>query len=467
MIKKEIVYENLLQLLSQLIVEYEGKEVEIGLLDESVQALLISDLEQVDKSIKEIELSRDAGIIHKNFGSLVESLERMNSGLPVEKYSKVSVLIEIIQLLREALDGADPELSVDCDTSVYAMVELDRAIHADHFYYCDNNDPSRFLFLLNPSEPEKLKEYLSGSSFPPEGYYQLIEKIGSLPTPFPTNKFVLTNNSYASNKAKVYATLALCLVKEGDFVHSPAVYSSPPNVPSHLTVSIGLDYQQFDDTIQILSEYNEQTDILDKFLRLYHVFENFMHKFPLVEMERRLGGRVFSIRDFRRMFDVSGERELPSLIGLFEKLSNETYSPAIAGSPLVPVKKYIFDQFQDLIPGKLSNAIKLDMLFELLRLRKSKNNATALTFAFIAEANACKQFASIVYAFRNSIVHNRETEFHLTHETLVNHFQTADTALVLLRELLIPTMESLAFFLVLPTNNLVWFNSDFLTLWKK
>jgi len=64
-------------------------------------------------------------------------------------------------------------------------------------------------------------------------------------------------------------------------------------------------------------------------------------------------------------------------------------------------------------------------------------------------------------------VHNRETEFHLTHGTLQTHSLIGSAAKDVLEKFVIPTLEEISFYLVIEKNPLVWYKASKLTLWTK
>ncbi len=78
-----------------------------------------------------------------------------------------------------------------------------------------------------------------------------------------------------------------------------------------------------------------------------------------------------------------------------------------------------------------------------------------------------KNLAKIIYAFRNSIVHNRETEFHLTHLALNNHPGIGDTAQLILEKFILPVIEEIVFKLIISENEIVWYESSKLQLWDE
>ena len=87
--------------------------------------------------------------------------------------------------------------------------------------------------------------------------------------------------------------------------------------------------------------------------------------------------------------------------------------------------------------------------------------------AYVTTDSLPKFMGKVIYAFRNSMVHNRETEFHLTHFTLTNHPLIGDTARTILENFLLPTIEELVFNLIIAENTLVWYDKSKLYLWDE
>jgi hypothetical protein len=69
-------------------------------------------------------------------------------------------------------------------------------------------------------------------------------------------------------------------------------------------------------------------------------------------------------------------------------------------------------------------------------------------------------FSKIVYAIRNAIVHNKETEFHLTYASL------DPTMRLLIESFLIPILEKICFSLIGSPNVDLWYQNKSLSLYK-
>lgn len=125
----------------------------------------------------------------------------------------------------------------------------------------------------------------------------------------------------------------------------------------------------------------------------------------------------------------------------------------------------IFNKWTGLIPVLFADDTKLNFLIDLFNIKTNKGKD--LLFVNIDQTMFIGFLPKLIYGFRNSMVHNRETEFHLTHRTLLNHPVIGNAALVVLENFLLPIMEELAFFLIINENSIVWYDKSSLKLWEE
>jgi hypothetical protein len=69
--------------------------------------------------------------------------------------------------------------------------------------------------------------------------------------------------------------------------------------------------------------------------------------------------------------------------------------------------------------------------------------------------------SKVVYQIRCSIVHNKETEFHISSENYPTGCR------LIIEEYVLSMLEELTFFLLSSENNLVWYQSDSIKLWER
>lgn len=248
--------------------------------------------------------------------------------------------------------------------------------------------------------------------------------------------------------AAVLAFTRLSLVISGESVHIPRPYPHSISVLDVDAPVAGEDFHQLNDALDVASEYNERTSTLAKYLSLYHVFENFMFKSPLVELERKSGGNMFSIRDFRRLYREVEKNELSVLKRLFREVFPTNATPT--------------SSFRQVVEGRWAGFCLAPQIPDLerllMRLGIAKGQAS-LAHADFAGPESGGYFAQIVYAVRNVIVHNTETEWHLTSKSLDG------TACLLLEDFLMPSMEEIGFALMATKNPMVWYNNPAIALY--
>ncbi len=76
------------------------------------------------------------------------------------------------------------------------------------------------------------------------------------------------------------------------------------------------------------------------------------------------------------------------------------------------------------------------------------------------KGRASGYFAQLVYSIRNAVVHNKETEFHLTYASLDGTFAT------LIESFLMPSLEEICFAVVAKQNTELWYSQDKLFFYK-
>lgn len=257
--------------------------------------------------------------------------------------------------------------------------------------------------------------------------------------------YVLVRND-AIDIESVESALRLHAISQGKIIHIPIQSTTIPSLNGVGLISPINHYQQFNETILILSEFNARADILNKFLSLYHVIEGFMHKVPLVELGKNNNGNMFSIRDFKRLYNTVDVNETAAIKEIFKKFwdvnigaikFSKVVENAIKNTKLLP--GYVKDDM-DLILSKLE-------VFEA-------NGATQLS-------NGCTftKYSLLIYKVRCAIVHNSETELH------ISHFNLSKTLIYLIDEIIMKPIESLVFKVISDKNSCVWYSGPSLKLY--
>jgi hypothetical protein len=307
------------------------------------------------------------------------------------------------------------------------------------------------LLLISLANIEKISKELQSNTLDLLLLFTTLSKVGIAGSQLTGNTYVLAKQGNHLNLNRVKSALLLHIVCEGISIHTPELYSNNPNTPWRSKIKVDDKYQQFLDTIYLLSEYNYNKDLLNKYLRLYQIVEDFMYKSSLVMLETQNNGNLFSIRDFKLMYEYVSEKEYYALLNLIESVFDEYYSPN------VKFRQFIFTEFMALTSQLSQNDIDA-----ILKKFKVKNPKTSNLYIYtsVTDKNIARVFAQLVYYIRNSIVHNKTTEYHLTYNSIHPEIST------FIKTFMLPKLEIIIFFLTIESpSNLVRFINKELKIW--
>lgn len=418
-------------------------------------------MEQIEQSVSLLEEENTGDILPSDLPVLlsnVESLMTEFGDFPDARFHELLSIICITDKIKSEVAGEENfDIAQDVNTDAFTLYELERPIYHKNFFYHDSGTLENSVFMISIQSIRDLKKFIIDKSIPVELLFQMLAKVGTDQVLDASKEYLLIKSGLPDKTME--ACIRLHLVKAGHYFHFPQPYESALNIHADRKILPDRSYNQFLDTLLIISEYNYQRDILDKYLRLYHVIENFMFRLPLVKLERSNGGRPFSIRDFQRLYREVSTNELGALKKLVKKVFQENYNttPTNFGD-------FVMEKWAALCPGIVSVA---DVNTLLKYLTVTNGSGDIVEHANINSIEVLTgAFAQMIYSYRNAIVHNKDTELHLSHETLLSHAVMRDTAHKVMEEFLIPCMEEITFYLVIEDNNIVRFEHSTLKLWE-
>lgn len=294
---------------------------------------------------------------------------------------------------------------------------------------------------------EDLQRAIQGDTLSPSLAFHFMTALAGL-TNVPPGYAALVKRTVPSTGAPaVGAFTKLMILSKGELLHEPKVY---PRQPLHIAdseiLSLDHDYRQWNDIFSVLSEYNSRNELLLKYFTLYTVIENFMFKLPIVELERQKNGEMFSIRDFQELYRRVGDSEIDALRKLITKALP-------LGAPTKTLQNILIQKWDSILHETTPAAVQ-----HVLGIFKLTANGHAMTHSEFKRAEFPVNLARLVYSVRNSIVHNKETEFHLTYANL------EDSIAVIIMKFLIPALEEISFGVIGTPNALVWYQNDKLAL---
>lgn len=257
---------------------------------------------------------------------------------------------------------------------------------------------------------------------------------------------------------RVEAYIRALSLNQGKSFDTPKKYTGTSVIRSFSSPTPQQPLEQFNDAHQVLSESFREDDLLNRFLRLFQVLENFMVRRQIIKVQRATGVRTFSIRDFRRLYGETGANESEALTELFKEALD--IPTLINSQALHQIIKVRWDNEIHLSTNQAKLAHHLLMYYG----PSAKHSVIFDTSKFSSQLGKAGErhttLGPFVYRFRNMIVHNKETEFHLTHSSITSEIETV------LNKFLLPTLDDIVFALLNIDHNVIWYPHSTISLYK-
>jgi hypothetical protein len=446
--KRELLYSNLLRHLDSLLIERQIEDYFKAITDPILANHFIELVEEISVEFEIVKEHFDKNVIYSgfnNFQILFDSFNSDFSTFPNLRYHEFAILLEISKKISSTLTELDDQ---DIEVDKFGFIECSQIEFNECFFY-NHKEDKKILCLLNFKEIDKCKNFINETSFSLLFLFNLNIIICGNDVKA-NEKYLILDKSNIPEIKDVISILNIHLISEGHLIHKPKEYINTPLNNYRNKLSVGNKYQQFNDIINIFSEYNQHTDIFDKYLRLYQIFENFMCRYPIVNLENLRDGKIFSIRDFRLLYQKIEKTEKDSINDLF----SEIYK---LKDPIgKDYKIYLKNLWKDL--SSIPDFDKLEINKFLKNLKIVHLDYDKIKSIHVNEIG--KFYNLLIYNVRNSIVHNKETEFHLTHKEL------NDSIFILISKFLIPSLEEFIFKLVSEYNPIVWYKNSKLILFE-
>ncbi|WP_375739334.1 hypothetical protein [Pseudomonas boanensis] len=395
-------------------------------------------LTQINSSLEDSRNNFSSTYDFQELKSTLEEFHRIFPDHPDFNFNKLIYQIIISEKICTSV-GTIPDEDV---TAVFDFFSCSLAFPATAFV-SNINTLSSNLAWFNPSHRESL-DALSSYVTDVELWYYLAcisERIDfSLSTeilvcPLPC----LTAKGNAISLLKIY------MLTEGKKTTKTIEYLAAPKNSSINSYDPQLNYAQFSEVVQIMGEYVDRKDVLSKYLSIYHVIENFMFKYPIVKLERSRNGAMFSIREFKSLYKAVETNELDAVKSLMRASFPLQFSASSIGNE-------VHSLWQAFLARHAAKLVDIDEF--LNKLDVSRNSATEIN-------SFTNFFSTVLYRIRCSIVHNKETEYHISSENYT------DGCRLVLEDFYLPAMEELVFLLLAKENSVVWYRSDSIALWNR
>jgi len=367
-----------------------------------------------------------------------EEFSREFTSFPFPSVDKLKLSIILAEKLKESsqLPLLDEE---DIDAGLFELRELTQPI--PHQWFCRENTSSLAdsVIIFSCGEITSILDDIISDNISPALLFNFIAALHVIDDLQLEQAILVKRMAVQSEEQAINAFARLVVLATGKPIHVSHRYTKLPNVLNPDKIQLDEGYQQWSEILNVLSEYNSRDETLLKFLTIYHVIENFMFKRPIVELERQRNGQMFSIRDFRRLYDHVDMHEDAALKILFRKIFS-MYSV-----PGVTFKDSLIRRWALLI--QTTSSADIDAILDMIGLDFKSN-------AFSGDS-ALSCFYKLVYIVRNSIVHNKETEFHLNNAPLNAYPKLCN----LIEDFLLPSLEEICFTLISKNNPEFWYQN--------
>lgn len=367
-------------------------------------------------------------------------LKRFNEGFgnyPGFNYSKLSYQLALSAKICDVVDEI-PDEDVNPD---FGVIPCTLGFPSKAFV-SDVSPIGNNLAWFNPSNQDSLNT-LTASQTDVEIWYSLASLCENIDFSQGT-EILFGLSSCISERENVISLLKIYMLARGEKVTKSIEYLNPPQNSSINSYDPSLNYAQFGEIVQIMGEYVARKDVLSKYLSIYHVIESFMFKYPIVKLERSRNGVMFSIRDFKSLYKAVETNELEAVSSLMRAAFDLQFGVGTIGQE-------IHQRWNAFLMAQAADINEIDNFLDKMNVRR---------VSFDNQASFHKHFSTLLYRIRCSVVHNKETEYHISSENY-----TAGCRLVL-EKFYLPALEEVIFLLLSQENDVVWYKSDSIKLWN-
>lgn len=384
----------------------------------------------------------------EHLDGLVQELETIRVD-DWKDYSRDTILILTLFLksLAARLNPEDWEADID-EINEYVLTDLQEAQGIGNIFYCSSDDPHNEMVLINCENTEQIVPFLERI----ENVQEMILRAVKLLCLKKQYRSILVAKESTDEKKRRSRIeyLKMYAVLKGETFHiitpAPIHQVSLPVEYNH-----DIEYSQYSEIIDVLNEYNAQIHIVDKYLRIYQVIENFMYKTIICELCELKDYERLTLSDFKAISDRLQTNEKRALAGFLEK----ALKVEVAGKSFTERLK---DSWNNCFIVPVDNLDKAEVFVQKLgiisnsgsyfNVRNIQNNVSQITTLF----------AEMIYKTRCSIVHNKVNEYHITYTNLNGDIKWV------IENYLIPNMVDITFGLMLNQNDVVMFKKDSITL---
>lgn len=354
-------------------------------------------------------------------------------------------------------DNFEEQLLDNGYSSIYYTRKFDKEELKNNNFYV-NSQQTDLIFLACPSNRDEFEEFINNTQNDNEILFVealifLLNNIGFITENIDEKIICITNKVINSDEHKdkiLLNYINLIHTSQGKVIHDTKKSNYQINLKINSNLNNTEKYIQFKDSIYIISEFNDKTGTLDKYIKLYQIIENFMYRYKICNLVNR-ENEMFSIREFKILYESVKETEIRVIKDFFKEMMCIDIDEYVSGKTL----KHTVEQY--IISFKNANTRpQIDNINKVLKKYKSLEN---INLNNSNHNDIITKIPIIVYELRNSILHNKETEKHLTNKNIPNEI------FILLDALIIPVLVEIIFYLILNNNELISYRNNSIPLY--
>ncbi|MBQ1327876.1 MAG: hypothetical protein IIY49_07575, partial [Eubacterium sp.] len=357
----------------------------------------------------------------------------------------IKLLSLIIEKLSELMTPDDWEIEIGDpnDYEIYDVTDNDEVVNAIYISNHDSGNPMLILDLGNMHDVEAfIRDQDSWGAL-------LLILLNKLEFNNEYAKILLGKSGIDRSELRSRVEfIRLNYVMQGKKLFEPQAYQYNP-VNISVRYDSNIDYAQFADIVSVMNEYNIHRSILDKYLRIYQVIENYMYKYQICSLYADYGYSRLSVRDFKCLSERLSRKEQESLDKLFDAVGNVSIDGIKLVDRVADSWANVIDIDQNLRAHMRRLCIQLGIRIDNgIPTVNATNHERILAF-----------FGKLIYKMRCSIVHNKVNEYHISYDNLDTMTKQ------LLEDFLMPNMELVTYGLMLTNNAYVMYQHKELNLY--
>ena len=371
----------------------------------------------IDNIREEFELNGLLRALTSLEGKLQDpKLECIITSMKAKHDEEELVNYEVLDVNRGSFDQVSKKRDFKCNLSNLTVLNCDCFFNEIMY-----NDATMLAFEKICYVEERRKEFLNYvlNNDGKHEYYVIYDR----------NVF----NGIDSWKLYMYA-LFMCVNEGGNIESNSSLDYTPSSHYLGILFDPTVKYEQYIDIYDVISEWNTSRDLLNAFLKMYQILEYMVYRKEFVTIVQGANIKQSFVRQIK---------------GLDRKFSNSERDTFIKGVSCV------LSSFAGDIPDSLVTASVKDFCLKYYPLSSNGNTyMTAENIRDTSQINNC--ISKFIYDVRCSLVHNKESEFHIT---MINYDEYAPIV-PLMKEIMKVVGKKIMETLNTPNNNICFPNSQ-------